>query len=323
MNSDNRAERAEITLSHPHSRETASVSNNGTMNSNNTGRSETSISNNADINKFARITQRRFELMKRSCLYNDLMVGLAIGGLFLAIVVQKLINDQLFGADVDSWNHPALICMRTVISAMTVALGTLNLLLQMSVFKLQSLETSPRSALLLVRVEHLCLTALEILLCAVHPLPYDFMVSEFVAISQKPFVSISPMNWNAYPTLFMFVRFYLVARCVLHHHVLYRTRIAHLFGRVDRIPIGYRFVFRCLMDSHTLIVLSAVISVVWFGGAWAIQTCDWAPEVPTRYYLNALWMVVITFFTVLDYSKLHEMNFEARFLENCHRCFFQ
>ena len=259
-------------------------------------------SNNVYLNNFAKITRRRFELMKQTCLYNDIMVGLALGGLVLAIIVQQLITSQVCWASSnaanDTINNPVLLTMRCIITFSTIALAVLNITLQVCAFQLQTLSTSRRSALVLIRTKHIVLTAIELVFCSIHPIPYDFEIEQRSILPNYPFFGDVSINVNFYPTLFMFVRFYLVARCVFHHHMLYRTRVAHLFGRVDHVPIGYRFIFRCAMDEHAGLIMVAVITVLWLGGAWGMQSCDANSNTPTSQFLNSLWVVIITFFTV-------------------------
>lgn len=275
------------------------------------------ISNDVYLKNFAKITRRKFELINRACIYNDIMVGLAIGGLILAIVLQQLITDskQVFDAVENityidtAWvinNFTVLFILRGIITLSTISLAGLNLAFQMCTFKLQMLSTSRRSTLVLLRAKQVALTALELVLCAIHPLPYDFAISQtsvlLTANANGDFFGSLPVNVNVYPTLFMFVRFYLVARCFHQHHVLYRTRITHLFGRVDNQPIGYSFIIRCMMEENAGLIMICIIAVLWLGGAWGIQCCEWNSNSATSQYMNSLWLVIITFFTVSRYK---------------------
>lgn len=189
--------------------------------------------------------------MKTARALNDVMVAVAIVGLLLAIVIQQLIIVNAFGEGVHSWNHPALISMRCVLSISTIVLAGLNVALQVYSVKLQSLNTNQRSVIVLMRAKHMALTAFELMLCAVHPLPIDFLVYQSEVNSLEPFFRESAVNLNMFLTVGMFVRLYLVARSVLLHHPLSRTSIAHLLRPMNRVRIGHGFVFRCMM-SRTL-----------------------------------------------------------------------
>lgn len=260
--------------------------------------------NNVYIKSFATILKKRFELMKRICIYNDLMAVLAIGGLILAIVVQQLINSKVFLSSDDSdaqLNHTVLVTLRCLITFSTIALVVLNVPLQVCIFNLRMLSTSRRSVVVLVRIKFIVLTAFELVPCIIHPLPWDFEINQKCIIVSAPFFDQKSVNVNVFPTLFMFVRFYLLARSIVHHHVLYRTRLAHLFRRVENVTVGYRFIFRS-MDEYAGIVLCAIIAVVWIGGAWAIHCCEVNTNNPTIQYLNCLWIVIITFFTVGNFN---------------------
>lgn len=259
---------------------------------------------NEEVKKFAKITRKRFQLMKTARVLNDIMVALVISGLLLAIAVQQLIIENTFGEGVHSWNHPVLIALRCVLSVSTIVLACLNIALQVFTVRLRSLNTSERSVFVLVRAKHCALTVVELVLCAVHPLPLDFRAYQSEVSPSAPFFGASTVNVNMFLTVFMFVRVYLVARCVLLHHPLYRTRLAHLLGPMNRVRIGYGFVFRCAMDAHAGLIMLMLVAFVWLGAAWALLACDTVPGSRTHYYPDAVWLVVITFFTVcVHYSN--------------------
>ena len=96
--------------------------------------------------------------MKMTCLYNDIMVGLALGGMIIAIIVQQLITSQVFDPEYwansnaanDTINNPVFLTTRCIITLSTIALALLNITLQVCPFHLQTLSASRRSALVLI-----------------------------------------------------------------------------------------------------------------------------------------------------------------------------
>lgn len=60
--------------------------------------------------------------------------------------------------------------------------------------------------------------------------------------------------------------------------------------------MDFGFVFRTIMDTHAGLVVCAILLAVGLTCSWALHSCEMHYQ--TRNYVEALWMIIITFTTV-------------------------
>lgn len=267
----------------------------GTRTRSNIG-SERSRTDKDTVLAFARITALRFRLLRRSRILNDVMVAIGIFGLLLSIVVNQLISSNVFGDD--EWNNSALIAMRCVITLSTLALLVINVIYQVTVFKLWFIDIPEKPFLVAVRIKWILGALFELLLCLIHPIPWDFNVNQVQMTSDPPYTSSTTINVNVFLTIGMCVRLYLVFRAILQHHSLYNSVIVHIFGPMNRVNVGYNFLFKVIMDTHAGIVVVSMLTLLTLTGAWMEMHCESDTGGPLSNYLNALWFTIVTFTTV-------------------------
>ncbi len=74
-----------------------------------------------------------------------------------------------------------------------------------------------------------------------------------------------------------------------------------------QVRVGYVFVFRSLMQSHTALVLGALIVTVWLVASWAVHVCDASGDTATRSFVNSFWLVIISFLVVCSLVTLNSL----------------
>ena len=62
--------------------------------------------------------------------------------------------------------------------------------------------------------------------------------------------------------------------------------------------VDFGFVFRTIMDTHAGLVVCAILLAVGLTCSWALHSCESASHYQTRNFVEALWMIIITFTTV-------------------------
>ena len=259
---------------------------------------------------FAKITTLRFRLIRRSRILNDVMVIIGVFGMLLSIVVNQLITSNAFG--VDQWNHPGLIAMRCVITFSTIVLLVINVVYQVTIFKLWFIDIPGKPFLVAVRLRWILSALLELIVCAIQPIPWDFNINQERVISEPPYLDTTTINVNVFLSIGMCMRLFLVFRAILQHHRLYSSVIVHIFGPLNRMDIGYDFLFKVIMDTHAGIVVASILTLLTIFGAWMEMHCETATNGPLSNYLNALWFTIVTFTTVsivLDNIALYNLWF--------------
>ena len=249
-----------------------------------------------EIYFLGKITIKRLNLIRRSRTLNDVMVVLALGGLILGIVVNQLITSNAFGDN--SWNHPALIAMRSLISVSTLALIIINIIYQYISFKLWLLDRPNKPFLVVVKFKMCAIALIELLVCAVHPIPWDFDIQQTEISMTPPYFEMTTINVNVFLTIAMFVRMYLVFRAVLQHHPLCNSNVLYVLLPWNRVDIGYKFLFKLMMEKHASVIVSSFLLLIWLTGAWMLMHCDNATGGPLSNYSNALWFIIVTLTTV-------------------------
>lgn len=225
-------------------------------------------------------TYRRYKLRERARKLNDAIVVLAIFGLILAVGVCEMIGNEVYGIvesegeQHDVVNHPVQIAMRCVISASTVALVAVDLVYQWTAFRLQIMLFPGKPPSITLQTRSVLYALLELLICAVHPLPIDMFVQQTKISNTPPYYSKTPINLNLFLTVFMFLRVHLVLRAVLMHHNLYKSPAAHMFGPLNKVSVGYGFILRVTMNTHPGEVVAMCIAFMWPILAWIFMQCE-------------------------------------------------
>lgn len=260
-----------------------------------------------EIYSLANLTNHRLKMIRCSRILNDIMVALGVCGLLLGVAVNQLITSNAFGEN--AWNHPALIAMRSVISLSTLTLVVINIIYQFITFKLWVLDMTHKKFFVVAKLKMFLMAFLEILVCSIHPIPWDFDIQQTSVSIIPPYFEMTTINVNVFLTIGMFMRMYLVFRAVLQHHQLCNFTALYILLPLNRVDIGYKFLFKVLMEKHAGVIVSLFLALIWLIGAWMVMHCDSATGGPLSNYPNALWFIIVTITTVvlfsLEYTHLY------------------
>ncbi|TWW66009.1 Small conductance calcium-activated potassium channel protein 2 [Takifugu flavidus] len=154
-----------------------------------------------------------------------------------------------------------------------------------------------RIAMTYERIFFICL---EILVCAIHPIPgnYTFTWTARLAYSYVP--SKTDADVDIILSIPMFLRLYLIARVMLLHSKLFTDASSRSIGALNKINFNTRFVMKTLMTICPGTVLLVFTISLWIIAAWTVRACE-------RYhdnqdinsnFLGAMWLISITFLTI-------------------------
>ena len=82
---------------------------------------------------------------------------------------------------------------------------------------------------------------------------------------------------------------------------------------VLQVKIGFGFVFKTVMEAHAGLVMGTFIAAVCLACAWSIHACESFANYPSRNYSDALWLIIITFFTVCSTSIYYNLPYLRAF----------
>ncbi|CAF99312.1 unnamed protein product, partial [Tetraodon nigroviridis] len=154
-----------------------------------------------------------------------------------------------------------------------------------------------RIAMTYERIFFICL---EILVCAIHPIPgnYTFTWTARLAYSYVP--SKTDADVDIILSIPMFLRLYLIARVMLLHSKLFTDASSRSIGALNKINFNTRFVMKTLMTICPGTVLLVFTISLWIIAAWTVRACERYHDNQdiTSNFLGAMWLISITFLTI-------------------------
>uniref|UniRef100_A0A8C4S8L1 Potassium calcium-activated channel subfamily N member 3 n=1 Tax=Erpetoichthys calabaricus TaxID=27687 RepID=A0A8C4S8L1_ERPCA len=122
--------------------------------------------------------------------------------------------------------------------------------------------------------ERIFYITLELLVCAVHPIPgqYKFQWKARLAFSYTP--SHAEADVDIILSIPMFLRLYLIARVMLLHSKLFTDASSRSIGALNKINFNTRFVMKTLMTICPGTVLLVFSISLWIIAAWTVRVCE-------------------------------------------------
>jgi hypothetical protein len=142
---------------------------------------------------------------------------------------------------------------------------------------------------------------IELLVYAIHPPP---------GLDDFSYTSTDPVTGAAGPTITvpvdvlfsipMFLRLFLLGRVIMLHSRLFTDASSQSLGALNRIHFNFRFIFKSMMTLYPEHVLLLLMVSGFLVASWMLRACEmyYDEEPQTRDFLNALWLISITFLSV-------------------------
>ncbi|CAL8345164.1 unnamed protein product [Gadus morhua 'NCC'] len=148
--------------------------------------------------------------------------------------------------------------------------------------------------------ERILFVALELVVCAVHPVPgrYVFTRAARLVFSHTP--SEADADLDILLSVPMFLRLYLIGRVTLLHSRLFTDASSHSIGALNKISFDTRFVMKTLMTMCPGTVLLVFSVSCWVIAAWTVRVCERYHDAQqvTSTFLGAMWLISITFLSI-------------------------
>ncbi|XP_067085841.1 small conductance calcium-activated potassium channel protein 1-like isoform X1 [Osmerus mordax] len=148
--------------------------------------------------------------------------------------------------------------------------------------------------------ERIFLLLLELLVCAVHPIPgqYAFAWTTRLPFANPP--SAAKSDIDIVLSIPMFLRLYLIGRVMLLHSKLFSDASSRSIGALNKISFDTRFVMKTLMTICPGTVLLVFSVSCWIIAAWTVRVCERYHDSQgvTSNFLGAMWLISITFLSI-------------------------
>ncbi|XP_058533556.1 small conductance calcium-activated potassium channel protein 2 isoform X1 [Ochotona princeps] len=220
-----------------------------------------------------------------------------IFGMF-GIVVMVIETELSWGAyDKASLYSLALKCLISLSTVILLGLIIVYHAREIQLFMVDNGADDWRIAMTYERIFFICL---EILVCAIHPIPgnYTFTWTARLAFSYAP--STTTADVDIILSIPMFLRLYLIARVMLLHSKLFTDASSRSIGALNKINFNTRFVMKTLMTICPGTVLLVFSISLWIIAAWTVRACERYHDQQdvTSNFLGAMWLISITFLSI-------------------------
>ncbi|GAB1606023.1 small conductance calcium-activated potassium channel protein 1 [Argonauta hians] len=238
-----------------------------------------------------------YRLGKRKALYerrkriSDYCLVFGMFGIAVMVLETELTMADVYGKD-----EPVSKSMKSLISVSTVILLGLILAyhaLEVQLFAVDNCVEDWRIAISWRRGMQLLL---EIVVCAIHPIPGDFYFMWSTSLKQS--VESVQVPVDIILSIPMFLRLYLICRVMLLHSRLFTDASSRSIGALNRINFDTRFVLKTLMTICPGTVLLVFMLSLWIIASWTLRACESYHDTKHANILNSLWMISITFLSI-------------------------
>ncbi|XP_053910684.1 small conductance calcium-activated potassium channel protein 2 isoform X1 [Cuculus canorus] len=220
-----------------------------------------------------------------------------IFGMF-GIVVMVIETELSWGAYTkESLYSLALKCLISLSTIILLGLIIVYHAREIQLFMVDNGADDWRIAMTYERIFFICL---EILVCAIHPIPgnYTFTWTARLAFTYTP--STTTADVDIILSIPMFLRLYLIARVMLLHSKLFTDASSRSIGALNKINFNTRFVMKTLMTICPGTVLLVFSISLWIIAAWTVRACERYHDQQdvTSNFLGAMWLISITFLSI-------------------------
>uniref|UniRef100_A0A3Q3K7C3 Calmodulin-binding domain-containing protein n=1 Tax=Monopterus albus TaxID=43700 RepID=A0A3Q3K7C3_MONAL len=241
----------------------------------------------------AKLGHRRALFEKRKRLSDYALIF----GMF-GIVVMVIETELSWGAyGKESLYSLALKCLISLSTIILLGLIIIYHAREIQLFMVDNAADDWRIAMTYERIFFICL---EILVCAIHPIPGNYTFTWTARLAFTYVSSKTEADVDIILSIPMFLRLYLIARVMLLHSKLFTDASSRSIGALNKINFNTRFVMKTLMTICPGTVLLVFTISLWIIAAWTVRACERYHDTQdiTSNFLGAMWLISITFLTI-------------------------
>lgn len=142
------------------------------------------------------------------------------------------------------------------------------------VFQLFMVDNGADDWRIAMTLERILFIALELVVCAIHPIPGQYVFSWTARLAFNYTSSPSDDDFDIILSVPMFLRLYLIGRVMLLHSKLFTDASSRSIGALNKINFNTRFVMKTLMTICPGTVLLVFSVSCWIIAAWIVRICE-------------------------------------------------
>ena len=234
---------------------------------------------------------RRKHLINRRRTIVNIELALALFGILLMLIETEL----FFGGYTTKSEAPSII-IKSAISVLTILLLMAVCCYHITGVMIQMTDNSWEDWRLAMTFPWTYMKiGLELLVCALHPIPGNILIALYGVDGSYRMVSLDSIL-----SILMLLRLYIVGKfMVMHSHLLKDTSTQSL-GALNKVRINTVFVFKALMSTIPGTMLICLMIAILVIDSWALRTCEvyYDADAIESSYFNSLWLIAISFLTI-------------------------
>ncbi|XP_045450073.1 small conductance calcium-activated potassium channel protein [Melitaea cinxia] len=237
---------------------------------------------------------RRKALFEKRKRISDYALVMGMFGIIVMVLENELSSAGVYTkASIYSQALKTLISMSTVI---LLGLIVAYHALEVQLFMIDNCADDWRIAMTWQRIAQI---ALELAICAVHPIPGQYTFTWTTKLANKGgVIGVEVVPYDVTLSLPMFFRLYLICRVMLLHSKLFTDASSRSIGALNRINFNTRFVLKTLMTICPGTVLLVFMVSLWIIASWTLRQCERFHDEDHANLLNSMWLTAITFLCV-------------------------
>ncbi|XP_064629323.1 small conductance calcium-activated potassium channel protein-like [Lineus longissimus] len=236
---------------------------------------------------------KRKELFCKRRIICDFALAFALFGIGLMVIETEMYANKVYGKE----DLPSLM-MKSFISISTVILLGFIVWYHWLDIQLFMIDNGMEDWKLALTTARCFKITLELLICAIHPIPGDFEFSWTTMNFYSKRVRTVQIPIDVIFSLPMFLRLYMVCRAIMLHSKLYTDASSQSLGALNRINFNFRFIFKSYMTLYPEYVLTVIIVSLFLLASWALRACEMYHDKVHANFFNSMWMIAITFLSV-------------------------
>nr|XP_015826272.2 small conductance calcium-activated potassium channel protein 2 isoform X1 [Nothobranchius furzeri]XP_054608216.1 small conductance calcium-activated potassium channel protein 2 isoform X1 [Nothobranchius furzeri] len=240
-----------------------------------------------------RLGQRKALFGKRKQLSDYALVCGMFG--IIAMVIETELSRAFYSKD-SVYSH----VLKGLISVSTAMLLVLILMYHAREIELFMVDNGADDWRIAMTLERILFILLELLVCAIHPIPGQYVFSWTTRLAFTYTASVADADVDIVLSVPMFLRLYLIGRVMLLHSKLFTDASSRSIGALNKINFDTRFVMKTLMTICPGTVLLVFSVSCWIIAAWTVRICERyhdSQEVAST-FLGAMWLISITFLSI-------------------------
>ncbi len=226
----------------------------------------------------------RRELFKRRRVECDL-------SLFFATLGLVVIETELYLANIHTKSDLSSLLIKSCVTLSTVTLLGFVLWYHVLDIKLHMWDNSWRDYRMALSNKKIVLIFLELVLCAVHPIPGNHEFHWKVSLSSGVVSSVL-VPVDTLISVVMVMRLYLVCRAIKLHSQLFSLTSSQALVTPNHAKINFMFVFKNLMRMYPEYMMTVLVVSVVVVASWLLRTCEMYSDEELSSLLNSLWVII-------------------------------